>query len=79
MHTKSPLYVLDQWDQMGGEKSKSISKSTKKTTKNATASLNTSNLLANGAAAAAQFINNFAQHSYEDDDEDSMLKGHCFI
>jgi hypothetical protein len=69
------LYVLDQWDQAGGEKSKSTKK-----TKAPLANLSTSNLLMNGAAAAAQFINNFAQHSYaEDDDEYSMLKGHCFI
>jgi hypothetical protein len=74
MHTKSPLYVLDQWDQAPqAVKGKSKSKST------TSLSMSTSNLLANGAAAAAQFINNFAQHSYEDDDEDSMLKGHCFI
>lgn len=85
MHTKSPLYVLDQWDQApqavkGKSKSKSTTNMNLSTASMSTASMSTSNLLANGAAAAAQFINNFAQHSYEDDDdEDLMLKGHCFI
>jgi hypothetical protein len=78
MHTKSPLYVLDQWDQAPqAEKGKSKGKS-----KAPIINMSTSNLLANGVSAAAQFINNFSQHTYredEDDDENSMLKGHCFI
>ena len=86
MHTKSHLYVLDQWDQPAliekdktKDKDKPKEKKEKPLTKTVT-KINPSNLLMHGAAAAAQFVNTFQKNAYEEGEDDmSMLKGRCYI
>jgi hypothetical protein len=86
MHTKSHLYVLDQWDQPAAAcekaKAKEKPKSNSKSNSKPNQKINPSNLLMHGAAAAAQFVNTdkYDNHNaYGDDDDLSMLKGRCFI
>jgi hypothetical protein len=81
MHTKSPLYVLDQWEHAsasGAKKAPSktskagASKAPSKTStqsKAGAAAVNPANLLANGVSAAAKYINTFGKikQTYDED------------
>jgi superfamily II DNA or RNA helicase len=58
MQTKSPLYALDQWDAPAAP---TAAKKGKKVKCDNTMPLNSSNLLGNGVAAAAKYINTFGK------------------
>jgi superfamily II DNA or RNA helicase len=83
MHTKSHLYVLDQWNEPAApvKKIKSVTKSTTKASiaKISTAKVSTTNLLGQGAAAAALFINNYQENNDFGDEDDFIPKGRCLI
>ena len=80
MHTKSPLYVLDKWDQtcVAGKTSKAgtavktsaaVKTSDAKKVKADAKTLTGSTLLSKGPAAAAKYINTFGKikQEYEED------------
>ena len=75
MHTKSPLYVLDKWDQACGAVKTSAAgtsgagKTSKAKVKADAKTLTGSTLLSKGAAAAAKYINTFGKikKEYEED------------
>ena len=73
MHTKSPLYTLDQWDVVGQKaEQKAVQKAGQKAVQKAPAQkLTTNNLLSNGIAAAAKYINTFG--TLKPDDEDDIF------
>ena len=77
MHTKSPLYVLDQWEQActNAVGTKAVGKGTnaagkidKQKVKSDSKTLTGATLLSKGAAAAAKYINTFGKIKQEYDD-----------
>jgi superfamily II DNA or RNA helicase len=74
MHTKSPLYVLDQWEQADAVKKAKVcagktSASAQSKVKADAKTLTGANLLSKGPAAAAKYINTFGKikQEYEED------------